>query len=177
MQTLFAPAPAAGDFSPLEEPVQDFEIVLGRRQVAGVMFLATVVVVLCSAGGYVAGRGKAASMAPAIHPVALPPAPAAVPKPAPVEEPAIFGEVLPGQLYIQMAAVERGMAVIFAEGLRKKGLFAFVAPGPSEKIFRVLIGPLRDAEATKLAQARVSELGLATFLRRYEANNRPSGVR
>ena len=37
---------------------------------------------------------------------------------------------------------ERGMAMILAEGLRGHGFDSFVAPGPNEKIFRVLIGPL-----------------------------------
>ena len=60
----------------------------------------------------------------------------------PVPEAPLFAEPKAGSVYIQMGAVEKGVSVIFAEGLRKRGLPAFVAPGPSEKIFRVLIGPL-----------------------------------
>ena len=66
-----------------------------------------------------------------------------------------------------MGAVEKGVAVIFAEGLRKHGLTSFVAPGPSEKIFRVLIGPLADPQAYVKAKDVVDQIGLSTFARRF----------
>ena len=62
-------------------------------------------------------------------------------EPAPVVEAPLFADPKNGLVYIQMGAVEKGVSVIFAEGLRKHGLTAFVAPGPNDKIFRVLIGP------------------------------------
>jgi cell division septation protein DedD len=66
-----------------------------------------------------------------------------------------------------MGAVDKGVAVIFAEGLRKKGFTAFVAPGPNEKIFRVLIGPLPDPASYAKAKDGVDKIGLSTFARKF----------
>jgi cell division septation protein DedD len=66
-----------------------------------------------------------------------------------------------------MGAVERGIAAIFAQGLRKEGLPSFVAPGPDAKIFRVLIGPLPDAETYRRVKDRVDAIGLTTFAKKY----------
>ena len=170
------------------EPSAEYEIVLGRRQIASLLFVAIVLAVVFSAVSYLAGRGAAPK------PVQLPPAPpvvaAPVPAPAPVIEatttvlppepviPAtkndakmeapIFADPTAGAVYLQMGAVEKGMAVIFAEGLRKHGFDAFVAPGPSEKIFRVLIGPLPDPDSFLRAKAAVDAIDLGTFARRYQ---------
>jgi cell division septation protein DedD len=46
-------------------------------------------------------------------------------------------------------------------------LAAFVAPGPSEKIFRVLIGPLADPAAYMKAKETVDQIGLSTFARKF----------
>jgi cell division protein FtsN len=48
-------------------------------------------------------------------------------------------------------------------------LDSFVAPGPTEKTFRVLIGPFPNAEAYQKAQNVVDQIGLASFARRYQA--------
>ena len=61
------------------------------------------------------------------------------------------------------------MAVILAEGLRKHALDSFVAPGPSTKSFRVLIGPFADAERYQKARNIVAEIGLDSFARRYQS--------
>ena len=80
----------------------------------------------------------------------------------------MFQEPKPGAVYLQMGALDHGMAVIMAEGLRKHGFDASVAPGPSEKIFRVLIGPLPDAQAFARAKAEVDSIELGTFARKYQ---------
>jgi cell division septation protein DedD len=67
-----------------------------------------------------------------------------------------------------MGAVEKGIAIIFAEGLRKRGFDAFIAPGPNEKVYRVLVGPFRSAEAFQVAKTSMDQIGLSTFARRYE---------
>ena len=67
-----------------------------------------------------------------------------------------------------MAAVEKGVAAVFAEGLRAHDLTAFVAPGPSPNIFRVLIGPVSDPQAYKAAKLELDKIGLSTFMRQYE---------
>ena len=57
---------------------------------------------------------------------------------------------------------------ILAEGLRSHGFEAFVASGPSEKVFRVLIGPLPNPESFRQAKAAVDAIDLTAFARRYE---------
>ena len=73
-----------------------------------------------------------------------------------------------GKVYIQIGAVERGMAMLLAEGLRSHGFDSFVAPGPNAKLFRVLIGPLPDSAAYRQSMLTVNAMDLASFARRYE---------
>ncbi len=150
---------------------QEFEFVLGRRQVASLLFVFSVILVACVAASYVAGR----AMAPKTSPDA-PSAPVVVrePDPPPIvmnqepdPEPPLFAEPKIGAVYIQMGAVEKGVAVILAEGFRKRGLMAFVASGPSPKILRVLIGPLPDPASYVKAKEAVDKLGLENFARKY----------
>jgi cell division septation protein DedD len=178
---------------------EDFEIVLGKRQVAGVLFLATVFVVVFAGLAYVAGE----AMAPARTVMVETPAPVADAAPAPVatspqlttppqvttplpvatlvatpppieapkpaaSQPPVFANPKDGVLYLQLGAVEKGIAVIFVDGLRAHGFEAFAAPGPTEKIFRVLVGPLADHEAYQRAKKAVDDLGLNTFARKYQ---------
>ena len=56
--------------------------------------------------------------------------------------------------YWQVVATARPDAEIITEALAKKGFHAVVAPAPKDGIFRVLVGPLKDA-ATE-AQTRTS---------------------
>ena len=66
-----------------------------------------------------------------------------------------------------MGAVEKGIGLIFAEGLRKHGFDAFVAPGPNDHIFRVLIGPLRTPQEYERTKQAVDQLGIGTFGKKY----------
>lgn len=180
------------------EKSAEYEIVLGRRQIASLLFVGIVLAVVFSAVSYLAGRKaapKTVQLPPAPTPVAAPvtpppaaatPVPAATPvieatttvlPPEPAVAPAknevkldapIFADPSAGAVYLQMGAVDKGMAVIFAEGLRKHGFDAFVAPGPSEKIFRVLIGPLPDPDSFRRAKAAVDAIDLGTFARKYQ---------
>ncbi len=164
-------------------PAEEFELVVGRRQIAAMAFLALVMVAVCSGAAYLAGKAMSAgeeapapvinleqapvpvieaTIAPAPVGTALPAAPARMP------EAPLFASSVPQAIYIQVGAVEKGVATVIAEGLRKHALDAFVAPGPSEKIFRVLIGPFRDEAAYRKAQSTVDEIGLANFARRYQ---------
>jgi hypothetical protein len=79
----------------------------------------------------------------------------------------LFADPKPGAVYLQLGAVEKGVAIIMAEGLRKRAFNAFVAPGPNDHIFRVLVGPL-DSEAYKTAKQAVDDIGLSTFARKYQ---------
>lgn len=158
----------------------EFEIVLGRRQLASVLFVATVAIAVFSSLAYLAGKSLAAApktiekTVEVIRTVQVPvvetplEAPAAE-RAAPVNaEAPLFADPQQGPLYLQMGAVEKGIAVIFVEGLRKHGLEAFVAPGPNENIFRVLIGPLADEHAFLNAKSATDQIGLGTFARRYQ---------
>jgi cell division septation protein DedD len=52
--------------------------------------------------------------------------------------------------------------------MRVHGFDAFVAAGPNEKLFRVLIGPLPDPESFRQAMLKVDALDLANFARKYQ---------
>jgi hypothetical protein len=159
------------------EPAEpaEFEIVIGRRQLSSLLFVAIVVIVTFSAVSYLVGRSvtpREVSAAAAVQA-----APVAAPIPvvngtiAPTTtraEPPMFADPLPRKTYIQMGAVEKGLATIFAEGLRRRGLDGFVAPGPNDKLFRVLIGPFADETSYKRVKNQVDQIGLNTFPRRYE---------
>lgn len=160
------------------ESNEEFEIVLGRRQVASVLFVATVVIVMFSAFSYLAGEVASPKKAAPVAVATPAPVPTPAPAPAPVlqatvvEAPPkpdapIFATPQASAIYLQMGAVEKGIAVIFAEGLRKHGFDAFVAPGPNDHIFRVLIGPLPDPQAYERAKEATDRLGLSTFGKKY----------
>jgi cell division septation protein DedD len=185
MQRIFAldepePQEAAEPLAPEVGSDEEFELVVGRRQVAAMTFLALVVVAVCSGGSYLAGKAISAREEPgpliAIEqPAAASPAPvleATIVAPPVAATPAadapLFASPNPKAIYIQVGSVEKGVAVILAEGLRKHALDSFVAPGPSGKAFRVLIGPFADAEAYQKARNIVDQIGLSSFARRYQ---------
>lgn len=62
-------------------------------------------------------------------------------------EPAVEGfNPAPGERFLQVAAVSREEADAVAEVLHKKGFHAHAAPKPGDpRIYRVLVGPIRDA--------------------------------
>jgi cell division septation protein DedD len=210
MLRIVPPEPPVASATSVEAP-EDFEIVLGRRQVASVSFLACVVLVICCGGAYLAGKAsaiiavqaattsQAAATPPkaAPAPVAAPPvtpvqAEAAAPEsniageqtsaasttaadggaivkqaPVPADESSLFGEPVPGALYIQVGAVDRGPAVMLTYGLLSRGLPALIAPGPSNS-YRVLVGPFRDTNAYKSAKDAVERMGITSFARTYQ---------
>jgi hypothetical protein len=160
----------------------DFELVVGRRQVAAFAFLALVLVVVCSGAAYLAGKAISAhegsQLGIKVEPSpALPPTPileaTVVGKPAASApksdaEAPLFASSVPQGTYIQVGVVEKGVATVIAEGLRRHALGSFVAPGPNDKVFRVLIGPLPDLKAYEKARNIVAEIGLTNFSRRYQ---------
>ncbi len=165
----------------------DYEIVLGRAQIASWLFVGVIAVAICSSLAYLAGERIAAGNAAALSVPAAPappPAPAlpVVPEAADLSEASIiaapkadqksvaplFAEPETGKVYIQIGAVERGMAMLLTEGLRGHGFDAFLAPGPNDKLFRVLIGPLPDPAAFRQAMVTVNALDLASFARKYQ---------
>jgi hypothetical protein len=188
-----AKAPAAPQLSPLGLDEQaDFEIVLGRGQVASTMLLVLVVLVVFGGGGYVIGKSASPKVAVVQAAAPAPSALAPVEKPAPAamkapEAPApavsapvvsaplsaslsapLFSEQEPGKVYLQVGAVDKGLAGIWAEGLRTHGLAAFVAPGPTATVWRVVIGPLPTPQSFEQAKATLDRLGINTFGRKQQ---------
>ncbi len=184
-----------GDPEPVQESSEEFEIVMGRGQIAGVAFVVTVALAIFSSVAYLAGKSMspkrtepalvvvdtrpAAPVPPAAQPVPLIEAtiaPAPLPKrpaskPAPAEDlvdAPMFDDPAIGSVYLQMAAVERPNAAIFVDGLRAHGFRSFVAPGPDARIFRVLIGPLPTPASFEQAKQELDRIGLVTFARKYE---------
>jgi cell division septation protein DedD len=106
------------------------------------------------------------------------PAPAAAATPAPMKEtkpqaltpsaPAsATSEPPPGQ-YWQVVATSRPDAEIISEALGKKGFHSIVAPGPRDTIFRVLVGPFKDAATTAQGRADLEASGFKNpIMRKY----------
>lgn len=166
---------------------EEFEIVLGRAQVASWLFVMVIAIAVCSSLAYLAGKSAGAKKplaAVVTPPSAKPETPPVMPtvsilvppktdvnsllRAAGKAQPPLFAEPETGKVYIQIGAVEKGMATILAEGLRSHGFDAFVGAGPSERIFRVLIGPLPDPESFRQAKAAVDAIDLTAFARKYE---------
>ena len=171
------PSPEAADEQRAGlESATEYELVLGRTQVASWLFVGVIALAVCGSLAYLAGETVAAKRTQGAAAVVAAPAPTVLPQAsllAKAEPPAkstrpLVGEPEIGKVYLQVGAVERGMAVILAEGMRVHGFEAFVAPGPNDKIFRVLIGPLPDPDAFREAMLKVDALDLATFARKYQ---------
>lgn len=186
------PAPPAVSATTAATATADYEIVLGRAQIASWLFVGVIAVAICSSLAYLAGEKITAKKTAAISRPATPPAPMAPPPVAASAElpqasilanpktdlasmvknqksaVPLFAEPEMGKVYIQIAAVERGMAMLLTEGLRSHGFDSFVAPGPNDKVFRVLIGPLPDPAAFRQVMVTVNSMDLANFARKYE---------
>jgi cell division protein FtsN len=182
--------------TPPADDTEEFEIVMGRGQIASVAFVVTVALAIFSSVAYLAGKsvspkkaepalvvGEARPAAPvpaapvqAIPTVEATIAPAPAPKrpatkPMPVEDFSdipMFADPEIGSVYLQMAAVEKPNAAIFVDGLRAHGFRSFVAPGPDARIFRVLIGPLPTPASFAQAKEQLDRIGLTTFARKVE---------
>jgi cell division septation protein DedD len=175
------------------EVSEEFEFVMGARQMAALAFVAIAALALFSGISYLAGKAAVQLTGAPLAPIELKlpqPAPpqlsvgdqfatyAATITPKEVEKPAavkstlpdlpLFGEAQSGSVYMQMAAVEKSVAGVFVEGLRAHGLSAFAAPAPTGSMYRVLIGPLPDPDSFQKAKAEVDKMGLSTFARQYQ---------
>ena len=111
---------------------------------------------------------------------ALPQAQAVVPDPPAISlsatgvlsapEAPLFAAPLKGPVYIQLAAVEKGVATLLTHGARKLGYGAFITAGTSVNNFRVLVGPFKTATEYDSALAAFHAIGLDNFSRRYQEN-------
>jgi cell division septation protein DedD len=167
----------------------DYEVVLGRSQIASWLFVGLIAVAVSSSLAYLLGEtigvkktARASAVTRAATPIPAAPAaatsapipeasilvPPPIAKPSSVAAAPLFAEPETGKVYLQIGAVERGMAMLLAEGLRSHGFDSFVAPGPHENLFRVLIGPLPDPQTFRQAMAAVEALDLAVYARKYQ---------
>jgi len=79
-----------------------------------------------------------------------------------------YPEPAPGQTFLQVAAVRRAEAESLVDLLKRKGFPALVAPGPSETLFRVLVGPLKDEDDIARTRQRLEEAGFrSSYVRKY----------
>src|SRR5580693_5727779 len=109
VDTVDEPAPAQTP-EPTANP-QEFEFVLGRRQVASLLFVASVILMICIAAAYMTGKAmspKPSSPVPeaSVIPREADPPPIVLNQEA-VPEPPLFAEPKAGSVYIQMGAVEK----------------------------------------------------------------------
>lgn len=188
---------------PREEAISpeenDFELVLGNKQLLSVFFIVVILLGVFFTMGYMVGRNSAPvdtvskqnqpyerQNAPSAAPSAIvrQPAseqqaevatPAATPEVAPakaakpVEQPPVtVTQPQIGRTYVQVMSVARPEAEVLADVLAKKGFRALVAPGPNDRLFRVLVGPAKDdVEAAKLRTDLAAATGAKPFIKRY----------
>ena len=112
---------------------------------------------------------RPAEVKPAPMPRAEKPKP---PEPKPPEapvptKPSIEGPQ-PGQTFLQVVATTRADAELIAETLAKKGFHTTVAPGPNAQLFRVLVGPLKNAADIAETRVRLESTGFKNpYVRKY----------
>jgi len=76
-------------------------------------------------------------------------------------------EPKPGERYLQIGAYGPTFTHAFVEELKGQGFHPVVAVGPTEDVYRVMIGPL-DAASMERTQAQVEQAGISgTMPRRY----------
>jgi hypothetical protein len=98
--------------------------------------------------------------------LAAPQSQAAPAEPQPAASVSRPGSRIPGDTYLQIAAVDRGMSEVLVELLRRKGFHAEIALGPTEDIFRVIVGPAKDTAALDRTKADLQAAGFTSFARR-----------
>lgn len=170
------------DLDPLDElatqanPKGEFEFVLGPKQLAIALFLLVTLMGLVAGVAYTAGKSSAALIhrAPEQTPVvAAPPAPSpALPLPLPLPSipPAVESRTSetepPSGLYLQVGSVDLDSARKSVSDLSRKGFLARLAPGVTDRMFRVLVGPVPDDQVTAVADA-LREAGIPCFPKRF----------
>jgi cell division septation protein DedD len=103
----------------------------------------------------------------ASYPLPTPSAETAVPKATRELAPVSVPEPQAGQSFWQVSAVAKPEAELLVEVLTKKGFRAIVAPGPNEKLFRVLVGPARDQAELGQLRTDLEKAGVKPYLRKY----------
>ncbi|HTM49709.1 MAG TPA: SPOR domain-containing protein [Bryobacteraceae bacterium] len=128
-------------------------------------FCVTVLLAVMIFAAYLSGRtGQAATLVDV-----PPPPPSRIAPSYPVLREPVTADAKPvsGRMYLQMAAVDHAGADELTQELRSRGFQAVIGDGPSADVFRVLVGPLKDAAAISQTKAELESLGYACFPRKY----------
>lgn len=115
------------------------------------------------------GAGKTpATPAPAPAPVSQP-APLSIATAASSAAPVVPALIAPktGETYLQLAALGAGCTEKYMKELESKGIHASVAPGPSESLYRVVLGPFKDRGELKRQQTQLEAAGIQPMERLY----------
>lgn len=93
------------------------------------------------------------------------PAPVAAGKPPVLQA---DGTPAPGQTFIQVVASTRPDCDLVASVLKRKGMMATVVPGPDNKLFRVVVGPLPDAATISRVRSEIEKAGFqGPYIKKY----------
>jgi hypothetical protein len=142
-------------------------------------FAATVTIGLAITGWYVGGRiyagDKVHAEAPAIaEPVAAPLIAETIAvtvetnKPSDIPPPAWNTvDPQPGELYLQLATMGPNSTNEYLKTLDAIGIHPRVAPGPSENLHRLLMGPYQDKTAFEKQQHELEAAAIEFVARRY----------
>jgi len=147
---------------------------------------ATITVGLTLAGWYLGGRifasekvhaaavtklGAAPVIAKTIEavPVAEPVTVAADTAKSTADAPPAWNTVVPqsGELYLQLAAMGPNSTNEYLQTLYAKGIHPRIAPGPSDNLHRLVIGPYPDKAALEREQQELQAGGIQFIARRY----------
>ena len=72
-----------------------------------------------------------------------------------------------GEKYWQIAAYGPKSLDAYLKILEGQGRSPLVAPGPAENIYRILVGPFKDADALEQARRSIEAMGIEPILRSY----------
>ncbi len=130
-------------------------------------FAGTITMGLVLGGWYVSSRILVAARPPTITRLILP-LPPSPPEPAP-PRPAKPMKVnpRPGETYLQLAAMGPRAMDGYLEELAAQGIFPSIGPGPSETIYRVLMGPYTKRSELEKVQSTLEGQGIRTIVRKY----------
>jgi len=154
-----------------------FQVVIGPRQLAAVLFMSLIIVGLLTSIAYMAGRmttpvhadsdsNPAAPKGPqqtiVVDPAKNPCGDGAMNRPSAPKPPVVAAanpEPPTPQRYLQVVATDRPGADSTAAFLATRGLPSRVIPGPNEVIFRVLVGPLSDSVQSERIKSTLAQAG------------------
>jgi cell division protein FtsN len=165
----------------------EFEVLLGNRQLLSVFFIVVILLAVFFTMGYVLGRSSGPASvavrpaAPSPPPAAEKPAstfaevPAAPPVVPPVVDAAPKAEPKPaapsgpvtGETYLQVIAARGPEAELVKGVLKKKGFRALIAPGPTDAVARVLVGPFTDTNDMLKTRTGLEKAGFKPIVRKY----------